>query len=151
MAITSSKWPWIGQSLTIRILPSRSRMVALISPTFSFRRMLTSCLPSRIDWRASRTQVGHSESVSRGQPRGGFTFSWDLRSGLSDQFGVKPGFGLIWLNVSNTVQAPRAGVVRPFSTYLIGLCIESPAGHRALHARRRRGAAFLADPRVWEY
>ena len=34
IAITSSKWPWMGQSFTIRILPSRSRMVALISPTF---------------------------------------------------------------------------------------------------------------------
>ena len=126
MAITSSKWPWIGQSFTIRILPSRSMMVALISPTFSFSRMLTSCLPSRIDCRASRTHVGHSESVSRGHPRGGFTFSHDLRSGLSDQFGVNPGLGLIWLNVSNTVQAPRAAMVRPFSTYLIGLCIVSP-------------------------
>ena len=72
--ITSSKWPWIGQSLTIRILPSRSRMVALISPTFSVSRMLTSFFPSMISWRASRTQTGHSESVSRGQPRGGFTF-----------------------------------------------------------------------------
>ncbi len=48
MAITSSKCPWIGQSLTIRILPSRSRMVALISPTFSLSRTLTSFLPSRI-------------------------------------------------------------------------------------------------------
>ena len=40
MAITSSKWPWIGQSFTMRILPSRSMMVALISPTFSFSRIL---------------------------------------------------------------------------------------------------------------
>src|SRR5688572_23305652 len=151
MAITSSKWPWIGQSFTIRILPSRSRMVALISPTFSFRRMLTSCLPSRIDWRASRTQVGHSESVSRGQPRGGFTFSFDLRSGLSDQFGVNPGLGLIWLNVSNTVQAPRAAMVRPFSTYLIGLCIDSPASRRAPSARQGQDPALVADPRAGKY
>src|SRR5689334_12504373 len=115
-------------------------MVALISPTFSFRRMLTSCLPSRIACRASRTQVGHSESVSRGQPRGGFTFWFDFSSGLSDQFGVKLGFGLIRLNVSNTVQAPRAAMVRPFSTYLIGLCIDSPAG-----------TGPLADPRVRKY
>jgi len=35
IAITSSKWPWTGQSFTIRILPSRSRIVALISPIFS--------------------------------------------------------------------------------------------------------------------
>ena len=48
IAITSSKWPWMGQSFTIRILPSRSRMVALISPTFSLSRTLTSFLPSRI-------------------------------------------------------------------------------------------------------
>ena len=39
MAITSSKRPWIGQSFTIMILPSRSMMVALISPTFSFSRI----------------------------------------------------------------------------------------------------------------
>ncbi len=32
MAITSSKWPWMGQSFTIRILPSRSMTCALISP-----------------------------------------------------------------------------------------------------------------------
>jgi hypothetical protein len=35
IAITSSKCPWIGQSLTMRIFPSRSRIVALISPIFS--------------------------------------------------------------------------------------------------------------------
>ena len=34
IAITSSKWPWIGQSFTIRILPSRSMICALISPDF---------------------------------------------------------------------------------------------------------------------
>ena len=63
IAITSSKCPCIGQSLTIRILPSRSMIVALISPTFSVSRIDTSCLPSRIAWRASRTHFGHSESV----------------------------------------------------------------------------------------
>ena len=66
-------------------------MVALISPTFSFSRTLTSFLPSRISWRASRVQVGHSESVSRGQPSGGFVFSYDFSSGLSDHFGVNDG------------------------------------------------------------
>ena len=45
-------------------------------------------LPSRISCRASRTQFGHSESVSRGQPSGGFTFCHDFSSGLSDHFGV---------------------------------------------------------------
>ena len=48
MDIRSSKCPWIGQSLTIRILPSRSMMLALISPTFSLRRISTGILPSRI-------------------------------------------------------------------------------------------------------
>src|SRR6476646_9204006 len=113
----------MGQSFTIRILPSRSRMVALISPTFSCRRTLTSFLPSRISWRASRTQVGHSESVSRGQPSGGFTFSHDFRRGFSDHFGVNDFAGAMLFSVSNTDQAPRAAIVRPFSMYLIGLCI----------------------------
>ena len=40
IAMTSSKCPWIGQSLIITILPSFSVMVALISPTFSLRRIL---------------------------------------------------------------------------------------------------------------
>ena len=53
-------------------------MVALISPTFSLRRTLTSFLPSRIAWRASRVQSGQSESVSRGQPSGGLVFSYDF-------------------------------------------------------------------------
>ncbi len=40
IAITSSKCPWTGQSLTIRIWPSRSMIRALISPTFSLSRIL---------------------------------------------------------------------------------------------------------------
>src|SRR6266478_2400977 len=44
--------------------------------------------------RASFTQSGQSESVCRGQPRVGFVFSHDFRSGLSDHCGVKDGFGL---------------------------------------------------------
>src|SRR6266849_5052250 len=44
--------------------------------------------------RASLTQSGQSESVCRGQPRVGFVFSQDFRSGLSDHFVVKDGFGL---------------------------------------------------------
>src|SRR5678816_828297 len=74
-------------------------------------------------WRASRTQFGHSESVSRGQPSGGFTFCHDFCSGSSDHFGVKATFGLMLLRASNTVHAPLAATVSPFSTYLIGLCI----------------------------
>src|SRR5919206_699343 len=98
----------MGQSFTIMIWPSRSRIVALISPTFSFRSTLTSFLPSRISFRASRTQVGHSESVSRGQPSGGFVFSYDFSSGLSDHFGVNDGRWLILLRLLKTTHAPLA-------------------------------------------
>ena len=74
MDMTSSKWPWIGQSFTIRILPSRSMICALISPTFSFSRISWGSLPSTICWRISGTHFGQSESVVRGQPSGGFSF-----------------------------------------------------------------------------
>src|SRR5688572_5779789 len=114
----------MGQSFTIRILPSRSIIVALISPTFSLSNTLTSFLPSRISCRASRTQVGQSESVSRGQPSGGFVFWYDLSSGLSDQPGVNAGFCLILFRPLNTTQAPFAATARPFSKYLIGACIQ---------------------------
>ncbi len=40
IAITSSKWPCCGQSFTMRIWPSRSMICALISPTFSLRRIV---------------------------------------------------------------------------------------------------------------
>src|SRR6185437_40690 len=115
----------MGQSFTIRILPSRSRMVALISPTFSLSSTLTSFLPSRISWRASRVQTGQSESVSRGHPSGGFVFWYDFRSGLSDHFGVNDGFCAILFRLLNTNQAPFAEIESPFSRYLIGACIQS--------------------------
>ena len=83
-------------------------MVALISPTFSLSRTETSRLPSRISWRASRTQVGHSESVSRGQPSCGFTFSQDFWSGLSDHAGMNPALRLTEFSASNTTHAPLA-------------------------------------------
>src|SRR6188508_339486 len=113
----------MGQSFTIRILPSRSRMVALISPTFSLRRTLTSFFPSRIACRASRVHVGQSESVSRGQPSGGLVFSYDLRSGLSDHFGVNDGLRLILFRPLKTTHAPLAAMDSPFSKYLMGACI----------------------------
>src|SRR3979490_771225 len=113
----------MGQSFPIRILPSRSRIVALISPTFSLRRTLTSFLPSRISCRASRVQVGQSESVSRGHPSGGFVFSYDFSSGLSDHFGMNDGRWLILFNLLNTTQAPLAAIESPFSKYLMGACM----------------------------
>src|SRR5579859_3724737 len=123
MAITSSKWPCFGQSFTIRILPSRSMIVALISPTFWLSRISCGSLPSRICWRISGTQRGQSESVVRGHPSGGLLFSYDLSNGFSDHFGVNDGFWLIRFSRSNTAQAPLAATVTPFSTYLIGRCI----------------------------
>src|ERR1035437_5141339 len=123
MAITSSKWPWMGQSFTIRILPSRSITCALISPGLSVYRTSRGVLPSRICWRISGTQRGHRESVSRGQPSGGLVFSQLFRSGLSLHFGTNDGFWPIWLNLSKTNQAAPAAYVRAFSAYLIGLCM----------------------------
>ena len=95
-------------------------MVALISPTFSVSSTDTSCLPSRIAWRASRTQVGQSESVSRGQPSGGLVFCHDFSSGLSDQRGVKDGFWRIGFTVENTCHRPLAVTASPFSSVLDG-------------------------------
>src|ERR1041385_2059726 len=97
IAIISSKWPCFGQSLTIQISPPRSTIWALISPTFSFTKIETSWSPLRIDSRASMTQFGQRESVTRGQPSVGLVFCQDLRRGLSDHLGVKEGFGLYLL------------------------------------------------------
>src|SRR5271157_4287103 len=123
MAITSSKWPCSGQSFTMRILPWRSMIWALISPAFSFMRTSMGSLPSMICWRISGTHLGQSESVVRGHPSGGFDFWYDFSSGLSDHLGVNEGLGLMLLTLSNTAHAPLAATVTAFSTYLIGLCI----------------------------
>src|ERR1700733_7929051 len=119
--IRSSKWPCLGQSLTIRIWPSRSMIWALISPTFSLSSTSWGSLPSRICWRISGTHLGQRESVERGQPRGGFDFSYDLSRGLSDHLGVGDGLGLMPFKRSNTTHAPLAAATATFSTYLIGL------------------------------
>src|SRR5712692_11864309 len=102
-------------------------MFALISPTFSLFRISTGTLPSRICWRISGTHLGHSESVSRGQPSLGFCFSQLFSSGLSDHFGVKDGFWLIEFSLSKTNQAALAATATAFSTCLIGLSkVRSP-------------------------
>src|SRR5579859_3784567 len=121
--IRSSKCPCLGQSLTIQILPSRSTIWALISPTFSFISTSTGRCPSRICCRISGTHFGQSESVERGQPSGGFDFSHDLSSGLSDHLGTGALFGAMRFRRENTAHAPVAATVTAFSTYLIGLCI----------------------------
>ena len=122
-AMTSSKCPWMGQSLIIQISPSRSTIWALISPTFSSTRVMTSPSPFKIFSRASGIHFGHSESVVRGHPRVGLVFCQDLRSGLSDQAGVNVGFGLIRLRRSKMCHAPFAATETAFSTYLMGRCI----------------------------
>src|SRR5579885_826003 len=123
MDMTSSKRPCFGHSLTIMIFPSRSIICALISPTFSVRRISTGTLPSRICCRISGMHFGHSESVSRGHPSGGFTFSQDFKSGLSDHFGVNEGFRWIELTLSKTNHAALAAYETTRSTYLTGLCM----------------------------
>src|ERR1700729_1449935 len=122
--IRSSKCPCFGQSFTIQILPSFSTIVALISPTFSFISTSTGKCPSRICCRISGTHFGHSESVERGHPSGGFDFSHDFKSGLSDHFGVGDALGRTRFRRSKTAHAPVAATVTAFSTYLIGLCIQ---------------------------
>src|SRR5258707_6617036 len=102
------------------ILPSRSMMVALISPTFSLRRISTGSSPLMILLRISGTHLGHSESVSRGQPSLGFCFSQLLRSGLSDHFGVKDALRLMELNLLKKNHAALAPTAIAFSTCLIG-------------------------------
>src|SRR6267143_2703724 len=105
----------MGQSFTIQISPSRSMIWALISPTFSFSRIETSCLPLRISSRASMTQFGHSESVTRGQPSVGLVFCHDFSKGLSDHLGVNEGFGLYLFTVWIVLNIPPATKARPFS------------------------------------
>ncbi len=69
--------PCCGQHFSMMTWPSRSKMCALISPVCSLTSVVTSTLPERIRARVSLTQVGQSESVSRGQPSAG-----DVRSQL---------------------------------------------------------------------
>jgi hypothetical protein len=55
--------------------------------------------------RASRTQAGHRESVSRGQPSGGFVRSCDFSRGSSDHAAVNARRGPIRLAALNTAHA----------------------------------------------
>src|SRR5688572_14290713 len=98
---------------------------ALISPTFSLIRTLTSFLPLMIASRASMTQLGQSESVVRGQPRVGLLFCHDFSSGFSDHFGVNDGFGLYLFTDAIASCRPPAAMVRPFSARLISRIILS--------------------------
>src|SRR5574341_896427 len=123
IAIMSSMRPWIGQSLIIQISLLRSTMVALISPGFSWMSFHGSSPSSMMRLRASFTHLGHSESVTRGQPRVGLVFCHDFCNGLSDHFGVNDSLGLNWLKNWMVLNSAPAATDNPFSTYLIGLCI----------------------------
>src|SRR2546422_5426573 len=109
----------MGQSLTIQTWPSRSMMLALISPTFSLMSTLKSWSPFMIFSRASFTQDGQSESVCRGQPSGGFVFFQDFKSGLSDHFGGKEGFGLYFFKKFIVSYAKPAATLMAWSKYFI--------------------------------
>src|SRR5256885_12637876 len=122
-AITSSKWPCSGQFFTIRILPSRSTIVALISPAFSLSRISCGNLPSTICCRISGTHLGQSESVERGHPSGGLVFSHDFNIGLSDHFGVNDRRGLLLFTFSKTAHVPLAAEVMAFYTYFTRLTL----------------------------
>src|SRR5438067_13869188 len=97
---------------------------ALISPTFSFTRTETSFLPLKISSRASITQFGQSESVTRGQPSVGLVFCHDFSSGLSDHLGVNDGLGLYLFTDWMALNIPAAAKVSPRSAYLIA-CIKT--------------------------
>ena len=62
----STKVPWLGHVFSTTTLPSRSKIVALISPTFSLTSDSTACSPERI--RVAR--FAHARRAQRvGRPR----------------------------------------------------------------------------------
>ena len=89
IARVSVKVPWMGQVFSTMTWPFRSMICALISPTCSLTSVSTDCSPERMRARASFTQVGHSESVDRGQPSGGLERSWLFMSGAGAHLGWK--------------------------------------------------------------
>src|SRR5262249_20075395 len=74
--------------------------------------------------RASLTHLGQSESVTRGHPRVGLVFCHDFSKGLSDHLGMNDSLGLNLLKNWMASKAPLANIDNPFSTCLIGLCID---------------------------
>jgi len=112
----SSKVAWMGQSFTIKIFPSLSTMVALISPIFSFIR--TSCGQFAVKnlLADSGHNFGQSESVERGQPSGWPSTSRRTCSGLSDHSEWAKGFADLVQTVKDR-PAPFCGDVTAFSTY----------------------------------
>src|SRR5690348_3842981 len=115
----SSKWPWMGQSFTIQTSPSRSIMLALISPTLSVSRDFQSWSPLMMRSRASLTQPGQSESVCLGQPSCGLVFSHDFSRGFSDHRGVNDGLGLYLLKNWMELKVTPAATETARSIYFI--------------------------------
>ena len=93
LAMTSTNSPCFGQVFSITIWPSRSLMVARISPGVSSRSTFQVVSPDRIRARASFTHPGHSESVSRGHPSWGRFISAPFCSFPGAQSGWKPSRG----------------------------------------------------------
>src|SRR3989442_15076856 len=77
--------------------------------------------------RASLTQSGHRESVCRGQPSVGLVFSQDLRSGLSDHFGVKDGFGRYLLKNWMVLKVAPA-VLQTTQSKVLRICVPTRFG-----------------------
>ena len=125
IAITSSKWPWSGQSFTIRILPSRSRIVALISPTFSLSRTRDVLLAVE-DLLARLAHAGRAERVGLARPaerRLGLLLRLQQRlvGPVRRERGVLAGSRL---TAREHLPERRWRRSRgPFSAYLIGACI----------------------------
>src|SRR5688500_5509517 len=92
--------------------------------------------------RASMTHLGHSESVSRGQPRRGLDFSHDLRSGLSLHFGVKEGLGRCRLTSWTPSNVTLAILVRPQS---MALSARVPSPTRASPSGFRRPSGIANE------
>src|SRR6266511_1864974 len=87
--ITSSKRPCLGHSFFMRIRPSSSTILALISPGLPSTRTFQSTSPDRIFDRTSLTHPGQSESVSRGKPSFGKERSRCFKRGAGAHFGWK--------------------------------------------------------------
>ena len=110
------------------------------------------CSPERIRARVSRTQTGHSESVVRGNPSGGFERSCVFGSGAGDHFGMeRPGLDPPIDRLEQRPRDPGAADERPLDrlphVHVLSFCQRStlldgsewtslrPAGSRISDAR----------------
>ena len=108
--------PCVGQVFSITIFPSRSTIDAGISPTCWLTSDSTDRSPERNLARVSRTQLGQSESVVRGQPRVGLVRCSLFISGAAAHCGWNEVPGNRLFTVWNTGHASLAPVVSIIST-----------------------------------